>query len=121
MGAFQKAFEDYGADYTTTLSRFMGNEATYLKFLRMFFEDPSLRKLGAALETGDLSAAFDAAHTLKGVAGNMGLTPLYDAVCKIVEPLRAGEKRDDYTALYQNIQMEFQKAEALRDTLKGGE
>ena len=74
MGTFQKVFEDYGADYTATMSRFMGN---------------------------------------------MGLTPLYNAVCGIVEPLRAGEVRNDYRTLYQNIQIEYQKAEALRDTLRG--
>ena len=37
-----------------------------------------------------MTSAFEAAHTLKGVTGNMGLTPLYDAVCTIVEPLRTG-------------------------------
>ena len=29
----------------------------------------------------DLDGAFEAAHTLKGVAGNLGLTPLYRSVC----------------------------------------
>ena len=35
--------------------------------------------------------AFECAHTLKGMLANMGLTPLYDIVVRIVEPLRAGE------------------------------
>ena len=67
-----------------------------------------------------LRAAFEAAHTLKGVAGNLGLKPLYDAVCHIVEPLRRGEERDDYAVMYQTIQEEFQRAEKLWRNLAEG-
>ncbi|MBC8531733.1 Hpt domain-containing protein [Gehongia tenuis] len=118
MGAFQKIFDDYGADYSVTMERFMGNEGMYFKFLNMLLEDQSLKNLGAALAASDYQGAFEAAHTLKGVAGNMGLTPLYNVVCEIVEPLRLRERRDDYKALYQNIEEEFRKVEALRTALE---
>lgn len=72
------------------------------------------------MKARDYTAAFEAAHTLKGVVGNMGLTPLYQAVCEIVEPLRKREQREDYGSFYQAIETEFQKAEHLRDRLKGG-
>lgn len=117
METFKQIFEDYGGDYQVTMSRFMGNESMYLKFLNMLFEDKSLEDLGAALAAEDLTGAFEAAHTLKGVVGNMGLTPLYRTVCDILEPLRAREQRDDYLSLYRNIQLEYQKAEVLRTAL----
>lgn len=120
MSGFQEKFDAYGGDYSVTMGRFMGNEAMYLRFLDMLFEDESLRRLGDALEAGDMAGAFAAAHTLKGVAANMGLTPLYQAVCAMVEPLRAGERREDYPALYQEIETEFQRADLLRKQLKGG-
>ena len=120
MQGFQETFEAYGADYAATMERFMGNEAMYLRFLDMLFQDENLSKLGEALDGGDLQSAFSAAHTLKGVAANMGLTPLYAAVCTIVEPLRAGTPGCAYEALYAGIQQEFQKVRALRDALKGG-
>jgi glycosyltransferase involved in cell wall biosynthesis len=44
--------------------------------------------LGVALEDGRLSEAFEFAHALKGIVGNMGLTPMFNIVCDIVEPLR---------------------------------
>lgn len=118
---FREIFQAYGADYDATMERFMGNEALYLRLLGMLFQDDNLNKLGAALEAGDLTGAFEAAHTLKGVAGNMGLSPLYEAVCAIVEPLRAGQPRSDYTALYQVIQTEFRRVETLNMRLKGGD
>ena len=120
MSEFQKIFDAYGGDYSATISRFMGNESMYLRFLDMLFQDKSMEQLGSALESGDLAGAFAAAHTLKGVAANMGLTPLYQEVCAMVEPLRAGEQRQDYPARYQKIQEEFQKVKLLCKQLKGG-
>lgn len=120
MQGFKVLFEAYGADYQTTMNRFMGNETLYLKLLDMLFRDTNLQRLGAALDANDLSDAFAAAHTLKGVVGNMGLTPLYSAVCAIVEPLRKREQRDDYPALYHAVQAEFHKADAFRMRLRGG-
>lgn len=118
MESFRHVFEAYGADYAATLARFMNRETAYLRFLDMLFQDGSLQKLGDALACGNLNGAFEAAHTLKGVAGNMGLTPLYNAVCGLVEPLRAREARGDYPALYQAVVEEFERVDALRKALK---
>lgn len=120
MGEFREIFEVYGADYNSTMARFMGNEAMYLKFLDMLFKDDNLEKLGTALEQQDYEAAFAAAHTLKGVVGNMGLTPLFNAVCAIVESLRKREVPEDYNGLYQMIQTGFLQADEFRKKLKEG-
>ncbi|MDO4546014.1 MAG: Hpt domain-containing protein [Bacillota bacterium] len=120
MTDFRRAFERYGANYEDTMMRFMDNEDMYLKLMDMFFQDENMKMLGDALDAHDLSAAFDAAHTLKGVVGNMGLKPMYEAVSAIVEPLRIREDRDDYLQLYGAIQEEFQKAELFYQELKGG-
>ena len=92
----------------------------YLRFLDMFFQDESFQQLENALDAGDLKDAFAAAHTLKGVAGNMGLTPFYEAVCVIVERLRTEEPRKDYPVLCKAIQAEFYRAELFRKQLKKG-
>ena len=90
MRGFRDTLEAYGVDYQTTMDRFLGNETLYRSLLDRLFEDDSLQKLGGALASGDTAKAFEAAHTLKGVTGNMGLTPLYAALCTLVEPLRTG-------------------------------
>ena len=120
MGEFREIFEVYGADYNSTMARFMGKEAMYLKFLDMLFKDDNLEKLGTALEQQDYEEAFSAAHTLKGVVGNMGLTPLFNAVCAIVESLRKREVPEDYNVLYQIIQTGFLQADEFRKKLKEG-
>ena len=120
MSGLKECLEVYGADYTATMERFMGNEALYLKIFDLFFQDENLQKLSKALERADFTAAFEAAHTLKGVVGNMGLTPLYEAVCALVEPLRLKERQDEYPVLYQEIEKQYETVKKLHCQLKGG-
>lgn len=115
---FRKAFEEYGADYDLVMERFMYDEAMYIKIFNMLFQDDNLQKLSCAIECGDLDKAFEAAHTLKGVAANLGLTPYYITICSIVEPLRLRKPREDYAVLCNNILDAFKKVEMLRKTLE---
>ena len=85
----QKA-QNAGIDIDAGVERFMGNEALYEKFLHRFAEDKSYSELAAALAEGNCETAFTAAHTLKGVSGNLSLTKLQKIVSEQVEYLRAG-------------------------------
>jgi PAS domain S-box-containing protein len=63
-----------GLDVKDGLSRVMGNEKLYLKLLRQFAEQqgPAPGQIAEALALGDAVLAERLAHTLKGVAGNIG-------------------------------------------------
>ena len=74
----------------TTLERFLGDEDFYEKCLIEMLGDSSFRELGEALEQKNVKAAFESAHTLKGLAANMGLDSMLDIVVELVEPLRNG-------------------------------
>ena len=55
-----------------------------------------------AVASKDLDKAFDAAHSLKGVLGNLALTPVYQPVYEITELLR--ERIDiDYSEYIKTI------------------
>ena len=97
MSELINRLRSYGADMNATMERFVGDEALYDRCFRMFLQDPSFADLEKALSQKDYTAAFNAAHTLKGVAGNLGLTPLYAKICEIVEALR----HQDYSNLTQ--------------------
>lgn len=118
MDEVQEIMKSYGMDGEATMRRFMGNTKLYIKLLDMLPADNSIHELDDALSAGDLEKAFEAAHTLKGVAGNLGLSPLYDAVCVIVEPLRKGEAVEGYPALFGAVQKEFKNALAMLEALK---
>ena len=93
---------DFGANTAEGLSRCAGNEALYLKLVGMIPAEANFDKLQAALQAGDLDSAFEAAHALKGVLGNLSLTPMYQVSVEITELLRARTEMD-YTPLLQDL------------------
>jgi two-component system sensor histidine kinase/response regulator len=67
-----------GLDVKDGLNRVRGNQNLYLKLLRQFAEQqgPVAGEIATALSRGDTVLAGRLAHTLKGVAGNIGAKPL---------------------------------------------
>lgn len=90
---FKKQLEEGGADVDVTLKRFMGNEAIYMKFILKFLDDKNYDVIMDSLAKKDYAGAFAGAHSLKGVSGNLGLTPVYEASSSITELLR--DKQDE--------------------------
>lgn len=93
---------DFGANTEEGLGRCYGNEALYLRLVGMIPAEASFDKLQSAIESNDLDAAFEAAHALKGVLGNLSLTPMYQVSVEITELLRARTVMD-YTPLLQEL------------------
>lgn len=89
-----EALHAWGCDAGCVQSRFMGDEEFYLSMLGLVKEDPSFSALEQAIDAGSVKTVFDAAHTLKGMLSNMGLTPLLTPTCAIVEKLRGGVAQD---------------------------
>lgn len=69
----------------------MGGADATRRFLRLFPLDDSFPRLSEALGRGDVQTAFRAAHTLKGVAANLGLERLRALASDMTECLRRGE------------------------------
>ncbi len=90
MSKLTEELSNHGCDMKVALERFLGDEDFYEKCLREMLNDSSFEELGKAIEANDVKAAFESAHTLKGLAANMGLDPMLDIVVELVEPLRNG-------------------------------
>jgi len=103
------ALSDWGCDVADAMPRFLDRKDLYCRLLAQVPAETGFEALGTALEAGDVQAAFEQAHGLKGVLGNMGLTPMYETVCRIVEPLRAG------TA--QGVEQDYRRLMEMRETL----
>jgi signal transduction histidine kinase/DNA-binding response OmpR family regulator/HAMP domain-containing protein len=73
-GAPSELPEIEGLDTRDGLIRVAGNRKLYLKLLRQFEEQqgPAVGEISVALSRGDAAMAERLAHTLKGVAGNIG-------------------------------------------------
>ena len=88
------ALKNFGANVDEGLGRCMGNEALYLKLVATIPGEKNFGKLSESIQNNDLDGAFEAAHALKGVLGNLSLTNMYDKVVDITELLRARTEMD---------------------------
>ena len=68
--------------------RRLPSEAMVRKFIGKYPADTSWGSLESAINSQDWEAAFRAAHTLKGVAQNLGFPRLYQAAAVLTEALR---------------------------------
>ena len=103
----------WGADTEDGLKRCMNDENFYLMLVKMGIEDKGYENLETAIAEDDLDKAFEAAHALKGVLGNLSLTPLYETVNTMTELLRKREKMD-YSALIAEMK---EKRASLKEQL----
>ena len=101
-----------GCNTSEGLGRCMNNEAFYLMLVNKFIATTDLSKLENALKSNDLDTAFKEAHSLKGVAGNLSLTPLFNVLVEMVEPLRNKEEKD-YLPLFNKIKDLFNELKSL--------
>lgn len=80
-----------GVNTDGALQRFMGKSAIYEKMLGKLAATVDNAPVLSAFEAGDYKTALESAHTLKGVMGNLSVTPLYEGYTKIVDLLRADD------------------------------
>ncbi len=84
-------------DVRDGLARVAGNRKLYLKLLRTFVEQqgPAASQIIDALTQGDASTAERLAHTVKGVAGNLGARSLQEAAASLERTIATGASADE--------------------------
>ena len=102
----------YGANVDEGLTRCLNNEEFYLRLVESVKAEAGFNKLEQAVSEGRLHDGFEAAHALKGVLGNLAITPLLEPVTEITELLRS-ETQTDYTELLAKIKHEKDRFCAL--------
>jgi signal transduction histidine kinase/CheY-like chemotaxis protein len=76
------------------LNRVAGNRQLYRNLLRQFADNQvaAADQVSAAIKSGDLKLAERIAHTVKGVAGNLGIEEVQLVAQKLEKALRDGEE-----------------------------
>ena len=79
-----------GIDFTNGLKRVAGNQRLYRDLLSQFAvkQGDAAAQISAALAGGDAQLAERIAHTVKGVAGNLGITEVQSAAQKLENAIR---------------------------------
>lgn len=98
----------FGANVTEGVSRCLNDESFYIDLVKSVIPDTRLDELEQYIAGKDLDKAFEVAHALKGMYGNISITPIYEPVCEMTELLR--ERKDtDYSALLAEAKAQKEK------------
>jgi two-component system sensor histidine kinase/response regulator len=94
-----------GLDSADGLRRVGGNHKLYLKLLREFANQQggAVEQIRTALATNDTEGATRAAHTLKGVAGNLGAGPVQTAAAAVESVLRERAPADTANSALEQL------------------
>ena len=99
MNNLDEFYASVGSTASEVVGRLGGSPALVVRFLGKFSADGSYKQLCEALDAGDTPTAFRAAHTMKGIAANLGLQYLFNKASEVTEYLRAGDSDSAKTAL----------------------
>ncbi|MCM1544296.1 MAG: Hpt domain-containing protein [Ruminococcus sp.] len=116
----KECYMAFGGDYDGVVGR-MRSEALVKKFIFKFKDDPSFSQLQQALEAQNREDAFRAAHTIKGVCQNLGLSKLQESSSRLTEQLRVSLNSDCF-ALMQQVTEDYNKTvQAISQLSDSGE
>lgn len=78
-------------DVAAAVNRFGGMEILYIKYLKKFLQDDTFQNLEKSVEQKDMKLTEMYAHTLKGVAANLGLEKIRISADCVVQAVRQNE------------------------------
>lgn len=108
---------NFGANVDEGVSRCLNDEEFYLDLVKSVIPDERINELESCIAAKDLDKAFEIAHALKGMYGNISITPIYDPICEITEHLR-GKEDIDYSVYIAEAKEKKQKLVELYNAKK---
>lgn len=102
-------YQDY-FNKEEALQRVRGNEKTLRLMVNMFLKSKEVVKLETALAAGDMEAALQMAHAVKGVAGNLSFPLLYQISAQLNQELKEQQFQEETVAEYHRILKATQEA-----------
>lgn len=102
-------YQETNSNYESALTLLM-NDAFIERMVKKFMENNSYNALIEAYKANDIKQVFNYAHALKGVAGNLSLTKLFEASCELTEATRDKE--------FANIDKEIEKLKSAYELIE---
>ena len=105
----QECYQQFGGNFDEVKKR-LPSEALIKKFIAKFLDDHSFSDLQTAMDEGNREDAFRAAHTLKGVCGNLNLDKLLSAASQLTEFLRpeTAEIPEGADVLFEEVKQDYE-------------
>ncbi len=106
-------------DYDDVVKRLISEELVS-RFVVKFVADDSFSVLNEGMRERDAEKAFRGAHTLKGVAQNLGFTALGKSAAELTEVLRGGAFTTNADELFEKVKADYENViSAIKEYVKG--
>ena len=92
-----------GVDDTGTLENLNGKQSLYERLLFQFLKLMQQHDIDLTFDEINYTQVTEHVHTIKGSAGNLGITPIYEGYNEALRLLRAGEPTQAKTVLQQLV------------------
>ena len=104
-GSGQKGYSEFAPfiDVEDGLGRLMNDKKLYFQLLKSFDAKKLADELIAGINAGDFKAAAVAAHTIKGIAANLGLTSLWELSKEVEAQAKAQNNLSSFVESINNI------------------
>ena len=94
--------KELGVDVDGGIKRLSGKESLYERMMFKFLDMMKKSVVSPDFDNDNYMEVIEAAHALKGAAGNLSVTPIYEAYGKIVDVLRT-QKPDEARAVLTDV------------------
>ena len=102
----RELYDRIGGNFDEAKKRMM-KEEWVSKYACLFLKDKSFSDLKEAMQKDDMEAAFNAAHTLKGVCANLSFDALYKLANVITEDLRHQDDVEDAKRVFKDLENQY--------------
>ena len=103
----EELYQESGNDYDELLSR-LANARLIEKLVKRYLDDTNYKQLCEGVQAKDQEKIFTAAHTIKGIALNLGFASLAQAASEMTEATRNGYG-DNVPQLFESLKNEQEK------------
>lgn len=104
--------KNHNFDVESAIERFAGKVELYNKYIKLFTEEVTYYQLEEAVKEKKIDLAELYVHSLKGLAGNLGVNSVYNASCIMLKEIRTGDKNKALT-LFNFVKEEFLLAKKI--------
>ncbi len=109
--------KELGINVEDAVQRFMGNKELFLRMLGKLPQSIKNLNINPDFDDADIEQVITDTHTVKGVTGNLSVTPLYTAYTKIVDLLRADKPEEARQTLKDILPVQEKIIACIEDLL----
>ena len=101
MGLLEE-LKSLGVDVDGGIKRLSGKQSLYERMMFKFLDMMKKSVISPDFDSNDYTDVIEVAHALKGAAGNLSVTPIYEAYGQIVDLLR-NQKPEEARKILEDI------------------